>query len=53
MPGTYSQTYLQYVFAAKSRENLLLNPWREYVFTYISGIITAKQQKSILVDVGI
>ncbi|AXJ00610.1 REP element-mobilizing transposase RayT [Cyclonatronum proteinivorum] len=50
MPGTYSQIYLQYVFAVKGRENLLLKPWREDVFKYISGIITAKQQKSIIVN---
>ena len=50
MPGTYSQIYLQYVFAVKGRENLLLKLWREDVFKYISGIITAKQQKSIIVN---
>lgn len=50
MPGTYSQIYIQYVFAVKGRENLILKPWREDVFRYISGIITAKQQKSIIVN---
>jgi REP element-mobilizing transposase RayT len=50
MAGTYSQIYIQYVFAVKGRQNLLLKPWREEVFKYISGIITEKGQKSIIVN---
>lgn len=50
MPGTYSQIYIQYVFAVQGRANLLQKPWRAEVFKYISGIITAKGQKSIIVN---
>jgi len=50
MTGTYSQIYIQYVFAVKGRENLLHKSWREEVFKYMSGIITAKNQKSIIVN---
>jgi len=50
MAGTFSQIYLQYVFAVQGRENLLLKPWREEVFKYISGIIEGKKQKSIIVN---
>ena len=50
MADTFSQIYLQYVFAVKGRENLLLQPWREEVFKYISGIIEGKKQKSIIVN---
>lgn len=50
MAGTFSQIYIQYVFAVKGRKNLLLKPWREEVFKYISGIITSKNQKSIIVN---
>jgi REP element-mobilizing transposase RayT len=50
MAGTFSQIYIQYVFAVKRRENLLQKPWREEVFKYMSGIITAKNQKSIIVN---
>ena len=50
MASTYSQIYIQIVFAVKGRENLLLKPWREDVFRYISGIITEKKQKSIIVN---
>ncbi len=50
MAGTYSQIYIQIVFSVKGRMNLLKKPWRQDVFKYISGIITAKNQKSIIVN---
>ena len=50
MKATYSQIYIQYVFAVKGRVNLLLKPWREDVFRYIGGIITAKKHKLIIVN---
>ena len=50
MAGTFSQIYIQYVFAVKGRENLLHKPWREDVFKYISGIIKGKNQKPIIVN---
>ena len=50
MPGTYSQIYVQYVFAVKGRANLLHDDWRDDLFKYISGIITGKDQKAIIVN---
>ncbi len=50
MAGTYSQIYIQYVFAVKGRKRLLQKPWREEVFKYISGIIKGKNQKPIIVN---
>ena len=50
MPGTFSQIYIQIVFAVKGRENLLLPKWRDDLFKYISGIITNKNQKPIVVN---
>ena len=52
MAGSYSQIYLQYVFAVKGRQNLLQKPWSEKVFKYISGIIKGKNQKPIIVNGG-
>ena len=49
MAGTYSQIYIQAVFAVKNRENLLQKQWREDVFKYMAGIIREKKQKSIIV----
>jgi REP element-mobilizing transposase RayT len=48
--GTFSQIYIQLVFAVKGRENLLQKPWRDEVFKYISGIIKGKNQKPIIVN---
>jgi len=50
MAGTYTQLYIQYVFAVKGRQNLLQKPWREEVFKYMAGIIRDKNQKSIIVN---
>jgi len=50
MPGTYSQIYVQYVFAVKGRANILHDDWRDELFKYISGIITGKGQKAIIVN---
>ena len=50
MAGTFSQIYLQYVFAVKGRQNLLQKPWREEVFKYMTGIIKGKNQKPIIVN---
>ncbi len=50
MVGTYSQHYVQIVFAVKDRENLIDKSWKEELNKYISGIITAKKQKSIIVN---
>jgi putative transposase len=50
MAGTYSQIYIQIVFAVQGRQNLLQKPWRDDVFKYISGIIKNKGQKPIIVN---
>ncbi len=50
MAGTYSQIYIQVVFAVKGRQNLLAKQWRNEVFKYMSGIITNKGQKPIIVN---
>ena len=50
MAGTFTQIYIQFVFAVKGRENLLQKPWRNELFKYIAGIIKAKNQKSIIVN---
>jgi REP element-mobilizing transposase RayT len=50
MAGTYSQVYIQIVFAVKGRENLIAKPWREELFKYIAGIIKGKGHKPIIVN---
>jgi putative transposase len=50
MAGTYSQIYIQIVFAVKGRQNLIERSWKEELYKYISGIIGGKGQKSIIVN---
>jgi putative transposase len=45
MPNTYTQLYVQLVFAVKGRQCLVKETFREEVQKYISGIIAAKKQK--------
>jgi REP element-mobilizing transposase RayT len=49
MAGTFSQIYIQVVFAVKGRENLISKAWQEELYKYIAGIIRNKEQKSIIV----
>jgi REP element-mobilizing transposase RayT len=50
MPGTFSQIYIQIVFAVKNREALIGREWKDELHKYISGIVRAKEQKSIIVN---
>lgn len=50
MAGTYSQVYIQVVFAVKGRQNLISKKWKEDLYKYIAGIIKGKGQKSIIVN---
>ena len=50
MPGTFSQIYIQVVFAVKGRENLIAESWANELHKYIAGIIKGKQQKPIIVN---
>jgi len=50
MAGTYSQIYIQVVFAVNGCQNYLQRSWRDEVFKYMSGIIKGKNQKAINVN---
>ncbi len=50
MPGTFSQIYIQVVFAVKGRQNLISAKWKEELNKYIAGIIKGKEQKPIIVN---
>jgi len=50
MAGTYSQIYIQVVFAVRGRENLIGKAWKDELHKYIAGIIKEKDQKSIIVN---
>ncbi len=50
MPGTFSQIYIQVVFAVKGRENLIGKTWKDELHKYIAGIIKGKDQKPIIIN---
>lgn len=50
MAGTFSQIYIQVVFAVKGRENLINKTWKDELNKYIAGIIKGKDQKPIIVN---
>lgn len=50
MPNTFSQIYIQIVFTVKGRQNLIPSKHKEELNKYISGIITNKRQKAIIVN---
>lgn len=49
-PGVFTQLYIHLVFSPKYREKLLKENIRKDVFSYISGIITNRKHKSIIVN---
>lgn len=50
MAGTFSQIYIQVVFAVKGRANLIAPEWETSVFEYMAGIIRGKGQKPIVIN---
>ena len=50
MAGTFSQIYIQVVFAVKGRQNLIKPSFEEELYKYISGIVNGKEQKSLAVN---
>lgn len=47
MPNTYSQIYIQIVFAVEGRQNLIAAEHREELHKYITGIVTNRNQKML------
>lgn len=50
MANTYSQLYVQIVFAVKGRENLIQFSWENELYKYITGIIKNKGQKLLAIN---
>ncbi len=49
MANTYSQIYVQVVFAVKGRQNLIPKARKEELHKYITGIVTNRGQKLLAV----
>ena len=48
--STYSQIYIQIVFAVKNRQALISNEWDVELYKYITGIVQNKGQKMLAVN---
>jgi putative transposase len=47
MSNTFSQIYLQFVFAVKHRENLIAREHKEELHKYITGLVTNRKAKML------
>ena len=50
MSNTYTQLYFHVVFAVKGRQNIIGATWKEELYKYITGIVTNKNQKLIVIN---
>ena len=50
LANTFSQIYIQTIFAVKGRENLVPQKHKEEIHKYITGIITKRGQKLLAVN---
>ncbi len=50
MANTYTQLYVHVIFTVKGRNNLISSKWKEKLHQYISGIITNKSQKLMIIN---
>ena len=50
MAGTFSQIYIQVVFAVKGRGSLIHSSWEEDLYKYITGIVRNKEQKMLAIN---
>ena len=49
MAGTFSQIYIQVVFAVKNRDSLINKSWEEELYKYLTGIVRNKEQKMLAI----
>ena len=50
MANTYTQIYIQVVFAIQNREAAIQSKWEERLYRYITGIVTEKGQKMLAIN---
>ena len=50
MAGTFSQIYIQTVFAVKNRNALIQSEWEVELYKYITGIVQNKGQKMLAIN---
>ncbi len=50
MSSTFSQIYIQIVFAVKGRNSLISSSWEDELYKYITGIVQNKGQKMLAIN---
>lgn len=50
MANTYTQLYIQFVFAVKHRNGLIANSWKDELYKYITGIVQNNKHKMIAIN---
>ena len=50
MANTYTQIYLQLVFAVQDRISLIRTEWKDELYKYICGIVQANKHKLIVIN---
>ena len=50
MANTYTQMYLQFVFAVMNRESLIQSFWKDELYQYITGIVQMNKHKLIAIN---
>ena len=49
MPNTFTQIPIHAIFAVARRENIILDPWRDRLHEYISGILASEADYTLAV----
>ena len=50
MANTYTQIYLQFVFAVQDRVSLIQSDWKDELYKYITGIVQTNKHKLITIN---
>jgi putative transposase len=50
MPNTYTQLYIQFVFAVKHRQSLVHKAWKDELYKYIIGIVQNNKSKMLAIN---
>ncbi|ALM49148.1 transposase [Flavobacterium psychrophilum] len=50
MADTYTQIYIQIVFAVKGRDNLISYKWKDELYKYITGVVINEGQKLLAIN---
>lgn len=50
MANTYTQIYIQFVFAVKFKAGIIHNSWKDELYKYITGIVQNQKHKMICIN---